>query len=554
MPSAGCFFRQSSTYETWSVIHDLLKDLAKYVCGDISFRLAVDKANVIPKTCYFSLAINHVQYIDGFGRMNYLYDHWYCKRCRTLGNLKHFFSLDLSSTAIKKLLDSTCSLYNLQILKLSFCKNLEELPLNLQHLEFGDTKVKKMPMHLGKLKNLQVLSSFYVGTTTEFGIQQLGELNLHGRLSIGELQNIQNPWDALAADLKNKIHLAELELEWNQNSDDLTKERDVFENLHPSKHLKKLSIRNYGDKQFPNIRYCGKLQFVYHLTALEMLTISGHSMEASTLERIGYILSNTSLELLFIDSCPNINISISHCYDFLINLEISNGCDSLTTFWLDLFPKLCLFDLMCRNLQTISQGLLIIISRIKKLVDVQSLNHFPILVALTYEKGKFDELLEDNGVKILIDPKALMNVIGTKMDFVYDKLRFLTIITKNGSFIPSVVAGSAGQVINIVLLQHEGMGRMGIAKSQTKRAPTRSTCRFKETGLTIRRHNMDASSLKTIGQIVSDTSLDFLHTYFSSNMNISMSHCYDFLLTLTINGGCDSNNFSARFVSKTPFA
>ena len=129
---------------------------------------------------------------------------------------------------------------------------MEELPLNLQRLEFGDTKVKKMPMHLGKLKNLQVLSSFYVGTTTEFGIQQLGELNLHGRLSIGELQNIQNPWDALAADLKNKIHLAELELEWNQNSDDLTKERDVFENLHPSKHLKKLSIRNYGDKQFPS--------------------------------------------------------------------------------------------------------------------------------------------------------------------------------------------------------------------------------------------------------------------------------------------------------------
>ncbi|KAG5059434.1 hypothetical protein JHK87_000463 [Glycine soja] len=38
------------------------------------------------------------------------------------------------------------------------------------------------------------------------------------------------------------------------------------------------------------------------------------------------------------------------------------------------------------------------------------------------EKGKFDELLEDKGVKILIDPKALMNVIGTKMDFVDDKL------------------------------------------------------------------------------------------------------------------------------------
>ncbi|KAL9265528.1 Iron-sulfur assembly protein IscA-like 1, mitochondrial-like protein [Drosera capensis] len=39
------------------------------------------------------------------------------------------------------------------------------------------------------------------------------------------------------------------------------------------------------------------------------------------------------------------------------------------------------------------------------------------------DKGKFDELIEDKGVKILIDPKALMHVIGTKMDFIDDKLR-----------------------------------------------------------------------------------------------------------------------------------
>ncbi|KAG0500222.1 hypothetical protein HPP92_000294 [Vanilla planifolia] len=39
------------------------------------------------------------------------------------------------------------------------------------------------------------------------------------------------------------------------------------------------------------------------------------------------------------------------------------------------------------------------------------------------EQGKFDELVEDKDVKILIDPKALMHVIGTKMDFVDDKLR-----------------------------------------------------------------------------------------------------------------------------------
>jgi len=45
------------------------------------------------------------------------------------------------------------------------------------------------------------------------------------------------------------------------------------------------------------------------------------------------------------------------------------------------------------------------------------------LLFFTDEKGRFDELVEDKGVKILIDPKALMHVIGTKMDFVDDKLR-----------------------------------------------------------------------------------------------------------------------------------
>ncbi|KHN31998.1 Putative disease resistance RPP13-like protein 1 [Glycine soja] len=134
--------------------------------------------------------------------------------------------------------------------------NLHELT-NLHRLEFVNTKIIKVPPHLGKLKNLQVsMSSFDVGKSSEFTIQQLGELNLHGRLSFRGLQNIKNPSDALAADLKNKTRLVELELEWNwnRNPDDSAKERDaiVIENLQPSKHLEKLSIRNYGGKQFPN--------------------------------------------------------------------------------------------------------------------------------------------------------------------------------------------------------------------------------------------------------------------------------------------------------------
>ncbi len=36
--------------------------------------------------------------------------------------------------------------------------------------------------------------------------------------------------------------------------------------------------------------------------------------------------------------------------------------------------------------------------------------------------GPLDEVVEDRGVKIFIDPKAIMFLLGTEMDFVSDKL------------------------------------------------------------------------------------------------------------------------------------
>ena len=41
------------------------------------------------------------------------------------------------------------------------------------------------------------------------------------------------------------------------------------------------------------------------------------------------------------------------------------------------------------------------------------------------DKGKFDEVVthENSGVKVIIDPAALMHIIGTKMDFVQDRIR-----------------------------------------------------------------------------------------------------------------------------------
>lgn len=39
-------------------------------------------------------------------------------------------------------------------------------------------------------------------------------------------------------------------------------------------------------------------------------------------------------------------------------------------------------------------------------------------------QDKFDEVVEDKGVKILIEPMAIMYLLGTEMDYVQDKLSF----------------------------------------------------------------------------------------------------------------------------------
>ena len=39
------------------------------------------------------------------------------------------------------------------------------------------------------------------------------------------------------------------------------------------------------------------------------------------------------------------------------------------------------------------------------------------------EKSPFDEILEDKGVTVLIDPKATMFILGTEMDYVEEKMQ-----------------------------------------------------------------------------------------------------------------------------------
>ncbi|XP_020208370.1 putative disease resistance RPP13-like protein 1 isoform X2 [Cajanus cajan] len=312
------FFQQSSGEEKCFVMHDLLNDLATYVSKDICFRLEVDHGKSIPKiTRHLSFPVDKGQCFDGYETLHDIerlrtfmpttklrgihYNRWHCKMSLhelfsklkflrflslshyvlsevpdSVGNLMHLCSLDLSNTGIVKLPESTCSLSNLQILKLNNCKYLKKLPssfhklIKLRRLELIYTHLREVPTRLGQLKNLQILmSSFCVGESKGFTIQQLGELNLHGRLQIQNLRDIQNPSEVLALDLTNKTQLVGIDFVWIQtwrSSYPRKEDAIIIDNLKPPKHLEQLLIKGYGGTQFPSWLFDNSLSNVVSLS------------------------------------------------------------------------------------------------------------------------------------------------------------------------------------------------------------------------------------------------------------------------------------------------
>ncbi|XP_049379740.1 putative disease resistance RPP13-like protein 1 [Solanum stenotomum] len=177
--------------------------------------------------------------------------------------LKLLRFLDLSETHIKKLPDSICVLYNLETLLLSSCQFLEELPLqmekliNLRHLDITNTCCLKMPLHLSKLKSLQMLvgAKFLVGGSGGLRMEDLGEVhNLYGSLSVLEFQNVVDRREAVKANMKEKEHVEKLSLKWSEGSsaNDSQTERSILDGLWPYTNIKEVEITGYRGTRFSN--------------------------------------------------------------------------------------------------------------------------------------------------------------------------------------------------------------------------------------------------------------------------------------------------------------
>ncbi|XP_058078221.1 putative disease resistance protein RGA3 isoform X2 [Magnolia sinica] len=320
----------------WCKMHDLVHDLACSVAGNKCSIVQVKNAVSIPDIsrrllmlceCYelvltvpkASRKANHLRTLLLDGRQTFsvprnLLTHFMCLRvldlslaCVTtemlvsISSLKHLRYLHMSCIQIRALPKSISTLHHLQTLILSGCHNLAELPrdmskmTSLRHLEMSRyNKLTHMPANMGELKFLQTLSIFIDGKDSGCGMRELQGLNLGGKLTIRNLENVMCAADAQEANLKDKPNLCELRFSWGQDID-LQLEGNVeqtLEGLRPHRNLKRLTVEEYMGVRFPhwmsssllpnlievsliNCRRCEQLPPLSHLPLLKVLVIRG---------------------------------------------------------------------------------------------------------------------------------------------------------------------------------------------------------------------------------------------------------------------------------------
>ncbi|KAG8645789.1 hypothetical protein MANES_10G092532v8 [Manihot esculenta] len=238
-------------------MHDLINDLAQSMAGESCFVLDdntkhvpnriqhVFSGNLSFEECFKQLKNRGLRtlYCEYYGdklslNLDSIFSH--CRSIRALSFLR---------CRINKLPDSIGKLKHLRYLELFGNDEIRSLPNSICNL------LVFMPLGLGRLTNLQTLSTFVVGNDERRRCSSLNELNslnqLTGTISIRRLENVKNAaLKSNQVNLKEKKHLHSLRLEWG-DSDGGNSEL-LLDNLHPHPKLKYLDVQRYGGLRFSN--------------------------------------------------------------------------------------------------------------------------------------------------------------------------------------------------------------------------------------------------------------------------------------------------------------
>ncbi|KAK2366820.1 putative disease resistance protein RGA3 [Trifolium repens] len=185
--------------------------------------------------------------------------------CSQLSALKSFIHLryfELYDSNIVTLPESICSLRKLQTLKLVSCHRLISLPKQLTQLQDlrhllikGCLRLRSMPCNIGGLTHLKTLNLFIVGSKAGFGLAELHNLQLGGKLHIKGLENVSIETDAREANLIGKKELSHLYLSWGTDASSqvsVTSSEQVLEALEPHTSVKYFAVMGYRGINIPN--------------------------------------------------------------------------------------------------------------------------------------------------------------------------------------------------------------------------------------------------------------------------------------------------------------
>ncbi|XP_051137087.1 putative disease resistance protein RGA4 [Andrographis paniculata] len=329
-----------------------------------------------------------------------------------IGKLKHLRSLDLSGSDIYGLPDSFCSLWHLKILVLKYCQNLVRLPKkmrnlkNLRHLFLeGCHSLRETPIRIGELTRLRTLEIFIVGCNKGNHLEELEFLNLGGELEIRHLERVENPLDAMKANLAEKHNLSHLFLKWEiDNASKLGgdhKDENVLEALQPSPNIEKFGISGFRGRHFPNwmtnlkmdklvtlvIRNCQNLLDLFQMVEMPHLK----SLYLENLSKVEYIVSAGNATKIIFPSLEDLEFDNVQNLKGFFKEEVEESCPNLQTLIVCRCPSLVLPELsQLKKLKKLACDSSLSLASFSKL---ENLNHLSVRIA---EDMKFipHELLE----------------------------------------------------------------------------------------------------------------------------------------------------------------
>ncbi|AES75558.1 putative P-loop containing nucleoside triphosphate hydrolase, leucine-rich repeat domain, L [Medicago truncatula] len=284
------FFQEVKSDLTGNItfkMHDFIHDLAQSIMGEECISYDVSKLTNL------SIRVHHMSLFDKKSKHDYMIPcqkvdslrtfleykqpsknlnallsktplralHTSSHQLSSLKSLMHLRYLKLSSCDITTLPGSVCRLQKLQTLKLEDCVFLSSFPKqftklkDLRHLMIKDCpSLISTPFRIRELTCLKTLTNFIVGLETGFGLAELHNLQLGGKLYIKGLENVSNKEDAKEANLIGKKDLNSLYLSWGDDANSQVGGVDVevLEALEPHSGLKHFGVNGYGGTDFPH--------------------------------------------------------------------------------------------------------------------------------------------------------------------------------------------------------------------------------------------------------------------------------------------------------------